>query len=336
MNSDTLSSAIMILGQDLFAMKLYWVAISALWLYEYCLTFHDEIEYAWKGDKTFVCGIYSYYKPRYTEQIVLEPLSVSNVHWHHNVLLKKRLISQPLEAYFLPGFGLKHYGFMETLETMLLTCLCEIFLTLRVYALSKCHRSVLVLSGLIIVWQWGIAVYAMSQSSQGTDQISLLLTGPSASHFVALPATDPYHICIFISTLTVTSWVEAFLCLSLAFDALVFIAILWMTFRMMAKQNYQFVHILEVIQRDGIFYFFVLFSSNLLWLLLLLHARASLKFIHNQPAMIVSSIMINRITLNLKKASERGRQPTYTWSMRTFEQQYDFNLRHSHYLDDSY
>ncbi|KAJ3899370.1 hypothetical protein F5879DRAFT_811008, partial [Lentinula edodes] len=150
----------------------------------------------------------------------------------------------------------QHYGFMETLETMLLTCLCEIFLTLRVYALSKCHRSVLVLSGLIIVWQWGIAVYAMSQSSQGTDQISLLLT----------------VICS-------TSWVEAFLCLSLAFDGLVFIAILWMTFRMMAKQNYQFVHILEVIQRDGIFYFFVLFSSNLLWLLLLLHARVCIMFI---------------------------------------------------------
>ncbi|KAK7014081.1 hypothetical protein VNI00_019430 [Paramarasmius palmivorus] len=207
------------------------------------------------------------------------------------------------------------------------TFIAEVFLTLRVYVLAKKHKGVLACSGLIIAWQWAIAIYAMSQSSKGTDQPALLLS--RRAEILALPPlpdADPYHVCIFISTLTVTPWVEAWLCLSLAFDGLAFLAILVFTLRMMSRQEYQFIRILRVIQRDGIAYFFVLFSSNLVWLLLLLHARPGLKFMHNQPAMVLSAVMINRITLNLKKASDNSRRRSangsdaYAWSIKTFEQ----------------
>lgn len=70
-----------------------------------------------------------------------------------------------------------------------------------------------------------------------------------------------------------TPWVEAYLCLSLAFDAVAFLVILFATAK--AMQTYQIGRIMKVIRQDGIMYFFVLFSSNLVWLLLLLHARVS-------------------------------------------------------------
>ncbi|KAK7056301.1 hypothetical protein VNI00_002854 [Paramarasmius palmivorus] len=179
------------------------------------------------------------------------------------------------------------YGFMETFETMSTTFIAEVFLTLRVYALAKKHRGVLAISGFIMAWQWAIAIYAMSQSSKGTDQPALLLSRRAGMPpLPTLPNAEPYHVCIFISTLTVTPWVEAWLCLSLAFDGLAFLAILFFTFQMMSRQEYRFIRVLKVIQRDGITYFFVLFSSNLVWLLLLLHARPGLKFMHNQPAMV--------------------------------------------------
>ncbi|KAF7422296.1 hypothetical protein PC9H_010452 [Pleurotus ostreatus] len=200
---------------------------------------------------------------------------------------------------------------------MLLTFTAEVFLTLRVFALLKRNRAVPAVSIIILSWQWGIALYAMSQSSQGTVQNALLLSRREPPlELPMLPNTDPYHICLFITTLTVAPWVEAYLCLSLAFDSLAFMSILYAGF--VASRHHHIGVVLRVVYRDGIVYFFVLFSSNLVWLLLLLYARTGLKLMHNQAAMVISSIMINRITLNLKEASTR--QSIFTWSTQTFRQ----------------
>ncbi|KAJ7588777.1 hypothetical protein C8J56DRAFT_785163, partial [Mycena floridula] len=144
------------------------------------------------------------------------------------------------------------YGFMETLETMLLTCAAEIFITLRVYALAKRRRVFLYGASIIIAWPWAIAFYVMSQSS--------------LKH-LGIMSSRPFRV----------PWVEAFLCLSLAFDGLAFIAIIWLSISLMKRQQNQFTDVLGAIRRDGILYFFVLFGSNLVWLLLLLHGRVCLQ-----------------------------------------------------------
>ena len=81
-----------------------------------------------------------------------------------------------------------------------------------------------------------------------------------------------FAVCIFISTLTVyvikpsssvsfgltevhsssAPWVEAYLCLSLAFDCLAFLAIMHITLK--ATRSYHFARTIQVIQRDGIMY----------------------------------------------------------------------------------
>ncbi|KAJ7237578.1 hypothetical protein C8J57DRAFT_1180552 [Mycena rebaudengoi] len=162
------------------------------------------------------------------------------------------------------------YGFMETFETLLLTTTAELFLTLRVYAITAKNRIFPCIAAGIMAAQWAIAIYAMSQSSQGTDQVALLLSR-ELPPLPPLPTIDPYHVCIFISVLTVVPYVKAFLCLCLAFDTLAFMVIIFVTVR--SSRAYQFMPLMQVIQRDGIVYFFVLFSSNLVWLLLLLYAR---------------------------------------------------------------
>ncbi|KAJ6608074.1 hypothetical protein B0H10DRAFT_1816632, partial [Mycena sp. CBHHK59/15] len=68
-------------------------------------------------------------------------------------------------------------------------------------------------------------------------------------------------------------YVKAFLALSLAFDTLVFIAIVYVTVK--SSRSYQFMPLMRIIQRDGIMYFLVLFSSNLVWVLLLIYAPVS-------------------------------------------------------------
>ncbi|EIM90616.1 uncharacterized protein STEHIDRAFT_48973 [Stereum hirsutum FP-91666 SS1] len=76
-----------------------------------------------------------------------------------------------------------------------------------------------------------------------------------------------------------TPWVEAYLFLSLAFDIVIFLTIIYTTFR--AARHFTLTRIMHVIRRDGIIYFFTLFSSNLVWALLLLHARVCSSFFSN-------------------------------------------------------
>ncbi|KAA1477983.1 hypothetical protein DENSPDRAFT_854681 [Dentipellis sp. KUC8613] len=272
--ADALNDSIIRLASDLFAQKvaalhihqhismtlafskLYYVATSALWAYDYFLTLGDEVAYAYEGKKSYIFYLYLVVCAR--------------------------------------------YGFMETFETTLLTTVGEIFLALRVYAITKKNKAVPVFTALVILWQWGIAVYVMSQSSKGTDLPALLLSrrGVSIPPLPTLPNIDPFH--------------EAFLCISLAFDIVVFLIIIVTTTR--ALRQTQVKGMLHIIQKDGILYFFVLFFSNLVWLLLVLHARSGLKFLHNH----ISSIMVNRITLNLKRASHVN--SVIPWSISTFEE----------------
>ncbi|KAJ8093237.1 hypothetical protein PM082_020723 [Marasmius tenuissimus] len=312
----SLAHAIDVLGQDLyvvnswkmveltnlcyrFSMKLYWVALSALCLYEYFLTLDREVKYAWNGPKNYV--FYLYLMNRYLPLI---------------------FVVITLIGYFLDEFD---HGvsvvWLHVCRYTILTTL-PVFVGLRVYALSKRRKVVLYTTAFVLAWQWGIAIYAMSQSSLGTDQVQLLLPmdGPPPPVLPELPKTDPYHICIFISVITVAPWVEAFLCISLAFDGIAFLAIAYYSFKIAREQGHQVTDLLRIILRDGVVYFFVLFSSNLVWLLILLYARSSLKFIHAHLWTSVSAIMINRITLNLKEAASDDNDHVEGWSVRTFEQ----------------
>jgi hypothetical protein len=90
-----------------------------------------------------------------------------------------------------------------------------------VYAITAKNRIFPCIAAGIMAAQWAIAIYAMSQSSQGTDQVALLLSR-ELPPLPPLPTIDPYHgtichlysqsflkysvkitVCIFISVLTV-------------------------------------------------------------------------------------------------------------------------------------
>ncbi|KAE9401961.1 hypothetical protein BT96DRAFT_573815 [Gymnopus androsaceus JB14] len=219
------------------------------------------------------------------------------------------------------------YGFMEIFESLITTSVAQVFLTLRVYALCK-QKFVWIIAGLIAACQWGILIFVMSQSSSSTDLLSILLPLDSLPiPLPVLPDIDPFHVCISISNLIVVpQWVRAFICLSLAFDGLAFLAIIFTVVRI--SWSRPLTHIVKVIQRDGIIYFFVLFSSNFVWIMFFSYAqRPALRCIHNQPAMVVSCIMINRITLSLKRASYN--RNVIQWSMKTFE---DDSVRGTHLI----
>ncbi|KAF5386810.1 hypothetical protein D9615_002135 [Tricholomella constricta] len=194
---------------------------------------------------------------------------------------------------------------MEAIGSATLTTTAEVFLTLRVYAVLERRKPILFVAGAIILCQWGLVFYLASQASKGTAQVAVLLSRNLIPDLPAVPDTDPYHskengfsslkimdaeklsVCILISTLHEITFGEAILSLALAFDGLAFIGIVYgIAVKCRATTSDVKLPLMRVIKRDGIIYFLVLFSSNLVWLILLLHARPALKFIHNQPAMV--------------------------------------------------
>ncbi|KAA1478068.1 hypothetical protein DENSPDRAFT_787576, partial [Dentipellis sp. KUC8613] len=68
-------------------------------------------------------------------------------------------------------------------------------------------------------------------------------------------------------------WIAFILCTALGFDSIVFLIIIITTTKTM--RGVRVGHIVRVIYRDGVMYFFVLFTSNLFWVLLVFYARVS-------------------------------------------------------------
>ncbi|KAF5379386.1 hypothetical protein D9615_006600 [Tricholomella constricta] len=254
-----------------------------------------------------------------------EPVSVSHFHRHITFgFLDSRGESNMFIFCFTSDYKFKYspqicarYESLEPLGTAILTTIAELFMTLRVYALLKRNKAVLFVAGVIILWQWALIMYVIVQASKGTTHLAFLLSRDVAPALPTLPTTDPYHVCIFIVSPALVPWAEAFLCLCLSFDGLAFIGIIFgIAVRRREMNTQSLAPVTTIIRRDGVLYFFVLFSSNLVFLLVARYARPGLKNIHNQPAMVISAIMVNRITLNLKRESYK--QLVLTWGTKTF------------------
>ncbi|KAJ4465279.1 hypothetical protein C8J55DRAFT_589445 [Lentinula edodes] len=266
-----LEPTLITIGYDLYGVaysiyestvQRYWVAITALWSYEYILTLGDENRY-----------------------LCLIIIVITNV------------------AYFTPLFTQEicyRYGFVEQLETLFMATIAEILVLLRVYALSGRKQYVLFIAIPLIIVQWALLIYQDVLYKDGTSNLGVLLFAREldTSAVPPLPDIDAYHLCIAIPSTQIVKAGETFLSLFIVYDGLAVSSIIY--FVSQQAKGFHLVPILELMQRDGLLYFAVMFSSNFVWLMMALHARPSLGFIQNH----ISSIMVNRITMNLQKASE--------------------------------
>ncbi|KAF8579519.1 hypothetical protein K439DRAFT_1416171 [Ramaria rubella] len=139
---------------------------------------------------------------------------------------------------------------------------------LRVYALYLANRYVLVfllsiLSGQIIVSGWAVHF--------GIRQNLTVLCYLSAALWAAPLVTDS---CIFVLTL-------------------------WRTLKY--KRKLGRISTTQIILRDGTMYFFIVFSANLMNTLIYFLATEDLKAVGASFSQIITSIMISRLQLNLRR-----------------------------------
>ncbi|KAJ7867808.1 hypothetical protein B0H13DRAFT_2351803 [Mycena leptocephala] len=140
----------------------------------------------------------------------------------------------------------------------------------------------------IILVECTVVFYAMSLP--GTNDALVLPNVP----------IDSFHVCILYSDPAMDT---AYLSTSIAFDCIVFATTLACTM----NHNIQHLRssILPTIRWDGTLYFCVILSGNVVWMALAINTRPGLKLMNAQPSMYLTSIMINRLTISVRKAAAK-------------------------------
>ncbi|KAJ8469318.1 hypothetical protein ONZ45_g16932 [Pleurotus djamor] len=154
---------------------------------------------------------------------------------------------------------------IQIIAKICVTCTAEMILVLRVYALLKGNKVILGVCSLLIAAQGAIAGHSLFKV--------LAYEGPEAS---LVAVSGAVHACIlsFTSFSSTTPALISFLSLGLALDIIAFVVILSARTQAISG-NFYLGKLFKVIQRDGTLYFFVVFSSNLIWLFLILLASAN-------------------------------------------------------------
>ncbi|KAJ7336196.1 hypothetical protein DFH08DRAFT_965092 [Mycena albidolilacea] len=277
---DPITPDVIQLAEDLLAHKWYFAGIFALIFFDFFLTLADEVQFIWKGKKGTV--FYLFLMNRYC------PMAFAII------TLFGKLFSSMIYRGARSWWGrCNRFAIVEWLQTLLIVVPAEVVLLLRIYALTNANKYLLGFLVSIILTEFIIVFYAMSL--------------PGTNNALVLPHVpiDSFRVCILFSD---TKMDTAYLSTSIAFDCIVLAITLISTAVKNASQGTRYWNILRTIRWDGTMYFCVILSGNVVWMSLAMNARPGLKFMNAQPSMYLTSIMINRLTLSVRKAAAESEE----------------------------
>ncbi|KAG2365115.1 hypothetical protein BDR07DRAFT_1399896 [Suillus spraguei] len=196
-----------------------------------------------------------------------------------------------LVAYSLPSWlfiKCEHFVRYEGAMTAVGIQIVGLMMFLRVRAMYCDNRYVVILvASLLFAW---VAVSAW------------LL-----SHGVAVSHSSFIHSCRMEFSGEVASLASAWAWVPLCYDTVVFALTLNRTLPSM--QNKEAGHIIHTLFINGVLFYSVMCSINLIFTIMVVRAPYGLKNITGQLELILTVAMMSRITLNLKKEGTRGSVP---------------------------
>ncbi|KAF9789668.1 hypothetical protein BJ322DRAFT_550952 [Thelephora terrestris] len=228
-------------GYDILSIKYYAAAGVTLLFYDYFLTLPDEIRYAWKGRKPWI--FYIFLVNRYVP-ILYETWIVVVVWW--------------------PGFTYEvcnNTAWIEIAIFVFLTLLAQIFLTMRIYALTMKNKMIVAFFSGVTIPQLALGIYLTYLGA----------TNPA----VVLPPIplDAFRLCVFARHRPIEI---GYTSISLFFDSAAFFVIFSSGLRTglgsssVSSSRPSLVH---TIVHDATIYFFVIFTSHLIFLSTLIFER---------------------------------------------------------------
>ncbi|KAF9040756.1 hypothetical protein BJ165DRAFT_320359 [Panaeolus papilionaceus] len=177
----------------------------------------------------------------------------------------------------------------EGAQTIVFVGICELIMILRVYALYG--RSVVILLFLMTLW---------------CTQIVVSSIGVHTGWAVPLPATlGPACVLDSNTVIFAALWVSP-----LITDSCIFILTLWRIRHY--RQRIRSTPLVQIFLRDGIMYFFAIFSANFFNSMIYFVAAPDLKAVGASFSQLLTSVMISRLVLNLRAVSNKTANRTST------------------------
>jgi len=174
----------------------------------------------------------------------------------------------------------RHMYYWEPVGALISTVLSQMILGTRVYALYSQNRAVGALLSVVILVEICIGGFSISTTSAPT------LVGPSGTRPPCGAVMGPI------------GWLVAFWSIPLLYDGLTFLLTAWKAYDFWRKEVN--TPLISVIWRDGVLYFFAIFSMNLTNVIIFLTTPRSLRAVNLTPTLVFSVILSCRLVLNLR------------------------------------
>ncbi|KIJ44713.1 hypothetical protein M422DRAFT_67438 [Sphaerobolus stellatus SS14] len=188
----------------------------------------------------------------------------------------------------------KHMFFWEPVGALISTVLSQMTLGNRVYALYGKSRIIGALLVTVLVIEIGFGAYAISTTSPPPPT-----PGPSGSKPPCGAVMGP------------RVWLITFWSIPLFYDLLTFLLTGWTALRFWKQQLN--VPLFTVIWRDGVLYFFAIFSMNLTNIIIFLTVPQTLRAINLTPTLVFEIVLSCRLLLNLRGTQENYPPPPAAW-----------------------
>jgi len=262
--------------QQIVIAKNLFLASLTLVIFDHMLTLSDEIAYVWRKPKSFVLWLFlaiRYY--------VMAALTVVSIGYFSPLISGPRCLHWSL---FLP-LGV----------TVPLSIGPSILLSVRVYAMYGKSKYILVALGTLLCAQLSAGLW------QYTLKGGRVTTAPDATDLYR------YHYCIYLPPASLGSVSSMYVFFDLSFNTILFVLTLGRTFYVYWQQRNvkNASSLLKTLAGNGAMYFGVIFCTNLGWAIMILLAAPGLRGVLSQPTAALTTIMMSRITLNLRSSGAR-------------------------------
>lgn len=237
-----------------------------LLVYDYALTFNDEVERFWKPSSRPTWAVTFFFFNRYFT--LFGHIAIIFQYFWVSVSPEKPLICRRLQSF--------HQYFAVTVQIWVAT-----LLIMRMYALYDRSRRILALYLGVAITAVGIACWAILTGKSDEDKLEY-----------SIPMGCPTGLSAQFAQRLGAAWGGM-----LVFDTLVFALTVYKSYTL---RHIHGVGLVALLLRDGSVYFFVMMATNLINIFTFLYGTIFTRGVATTFMNIISSIMISRLMLNLR------------------------------------
>ncbi|PPQ74889.1 hypothetical protein CVT26_011450 [Gymnopilus dilepis] len=181
------------------------------------------------------------------------------------------------------GAACRHISFFEPVGALISTVLSQMILGSRVYAIFGQSKLVgLILGGTLL------AEIVIGGISISTTHPRPAIAGPPGSGPPCGAVMGPF------------GWLVAFWSIPLFYDTLTFLFTAWKAYQFWKTEID--TPLFDIIWRDGVLYFFAIFTMNAANVIIFLTVPEALRAINLTPTLILEIVLSCRLVLNLREA----------------------------------